>query len=153
MMFIARALVYMVNLALDVNILFLTLVAAKVQFVGRALHSGAGRCIHSLRVRPIAKHRPDRVLLHIRVEVPVSAALLLGLAPDHVIYEPLVHSFAGQRRDKGVPADVPALQHPLFRDAQCTLEVVVGFAGRDRFAEERPIAASRLHPVGQAGRR
>src|SRR5437763_11256345 len=70
-----------------------------------------GPFLHSLHGRPSAEHRPDRVLLDVRVEVPIAAALLLRLAADHVVNDPLVHSLAGQ--GSGVMAWPSPLQFSL----------------------------------------
>jgi Family of unknown function (DUF6399) len=82
----------------------------------------AGKIIASLqarthrpgfRRRPASspEHRPDRLLLHVRVQVPVPPPLLVGLVADDVVDDSLVHSFAGQGRDEGVTKNVKALQH------------------------------------------
>jgi hypothetical protein len=54
------------------------------------------------------KHRHDRILLYVRIQVSVAAALLFSLVTYEIVDDPLVDSLARQGRDEGVPENVPA---------------------------------------------
>jgi len=63
--------------------------------------------------RPLAARNGSRedclncLLLHIRVQVPVAAALLIGRMPDEVVDDALINSVAGQSADEAVSEDMP----------------------------------------------
>jgi hypothetical protein len=54
------------------------------------------------------KHRHDRILLYVRIQVSVAAALLFSLVTYEIVDDPLVDSLARQGRDERVPENMPA---------------------------------------------
>lgn len=48
---------------------------------------------------PSAEHLPDRFLLHVPIQVPVTTALFIRLVADQVVDDSLVDSFTGWNRD------------------------------------------------------
>ncbi len=80
------------------------------------------------------KDSEHRLLLHVRVQMAVAAALLLGLMAYDVVDDALVDAPARQGGDEGMTKNMPALQPFPRAEAKSPPEIMVGFTGRDRLA-------------------
>lgn len=86
----------------------------------------------SLSDRSLAslKHLRQRRLLDIRHEVPVATTHFVGGVADPGIDEALVDAFAGAIADETVAEDVPTAEFFPLAAGERSLEMILGFAGR-----------------------